>query len=120
MVVRSDGTGRHDGDGVDRILAEHAVEPHPPDRPGSERADRRCPPARACATSPAGPTRRSSTTVPDASPVAINKGVFTFGSSYHQSEYAPIHTGDEYTVNLCGLSKSRTVKIKEQKVKEKK
>ncbi len=44
--------------------------------------------------------------------------VFTFGSSYHQSEYAPIHTGDEYTVNLRGLSKSGTVKIKEKKVKK--
>jgi hypothetical protein len=46
--------------------------------------------------------------------------IFTFGSSYRQSEYAPIHTGDEYTVNLRGLSKSGTVKIKEKKVKEKK
>jgi hypothetical protein len=46
--------------------------------------------------------------------------VFTFGSSYHQSEYAPIHTGDEYTVNLRGLTKSGNVKIKEKKVKEKK
>jgi hypothetical protein len=35
--------------------------------------------------------------------------IFTFGSSYRQSEYAPIHTGDEYTVNLRGLSKSGTV-----------
>jgi hypothetical protein len=41
--------------------------------------------------------------------------VFTFGSSYHQSEYAPLHTGDEYTVNLRGLTKSGLVKIKEKK-----
>lgn len=46
--------------------------------------------------------------------------IFTFGSSYHQSEYAPIHTGDEYTVNLRGLTKSGTVKIKEKKIKGKK
>lgn len=42
---------------------------------------------------------------------------FTFGSSYHQPEYAPLHTGDEFTVTLRGLTKSGTIKIKEKKPK---
>jgi hypothetical protein len=46
--------------------------------------------------------------------------VFTFGSTYHQPEYAPLHKGDEYTVNLRGLTKSGEIKIKEKKIKEKK
>ena len=45
--------------GVDRLLAQHAVEPHPPDRAGRQRAHGDARRARACATSPAGPTRRS-------------------------------------------------------------
>ncbi|HUA11065.1 MAG TPA: hypothetical protein VMA83_03590 [Solirubrobacteraceae bacterium] len=40
---------------------------------------------------------------------------FTVGSAYR--EYAEIHTGDSYTVNLRGLTKSGTVKIKEKKKK---
>ncbi len=38
---------------------------------------------------------------------------FTVGSSYHQ--YTPLHKGDEYTVNLRGLTKSGKIKIKEKK-----
>ncbi|MGO9489173.1 MAG: hypothetical protein ACLQBB_09140 [Solirubrobacteraceae bacterium] len=35
-----------------------AIHVHPPSSPAGE-CQRRCPPARACATSPAGPTRQS-------------------------------------------------------------
>jgi hypothetical protein len=42
---------------------------------------------------------------------------FTFGSSYHQEQYAPLHKGDEYTVVLRGLSNTGVVKIKEPKKK---
>ncbi len=42
---------------------------------------------------------------------------FTFGSSYHQEQYAPLHKGDEYALILRGLTKSGIVKIKEPKKK---
>jgi hypothetical protein len=42
---------------------------------------------------------------------------FTFGSSYHQEQYAPLKKGDEFTVTLRGLTKSGVVKIKEPKKK---
>ncbi len=42
---------------------------------------------------------------------------FTFGSSYHQEQYAPLHKGDEYALVLRGLTKSGVVKIKEPKKK---
>ena len=42
---------------------------------------------------------------------------FTFGTSYHQPEYTPLHKGDEYTVSLRGLTKSGLIKIKEPKMK---
>ncbi len=42
---------------------------------------------------------------------------FTFGSSYHQEQYAPLKKGDEYTVSLRGLTKSGVIKIKEPKKK---
>lgn len=41
---------------------------------------------------------------------------FELGSAYGQ--YTPLHTGDEYSVTLYGLTKSGTVKIREKKVKE--
>ncbi len=44
---------------VDRLLAEHALEPDPADRARCRACRRRCPRARACATSPAAPTRRT-------------------------------------------------------------
>jgi hypothetical protein len=44
--------------------------------------------------------------------------IFTFGSTYHQPEYSPLHKGDEYTVSLRGLTKSGTIKIKEKKEKK--
>ena len=39
MVVQSDTAGGHHCDGVDRLLVQHAVEPHPPDRAGRQRAN---------------------------------------------------------------------------------
>ncbi len=42
---------------------------------------------------------------------------FTFGSSYHQEQYAPLKKGDEYTVTLRGLTNSGVIKIKEPKKK---
>lgn len=42
---------------------------------------------------------------------------FTFGSSYHQEQYAPLKKGDEYTVTLRGLTASGVIKIKEPKQK---
>ena len=59
LVVQQDTAGRRNRDGVDRLLAQQAVEPDPADRAGCERADANCPPARACATSPVAPTRRT-------------------------------------------------------------
>lgn len=42
---------------------------------------------------------------------------FTFGTTYHQPEYARLHKEDEYTVSLRGLTKSGSIKIKEPKMK---
>ena len=39
LVVLPDAARGHDRHGVDRLLAQHAVEPDPPDRAGSQRAD---------------------------------------------------------------------------------
>jgi hypothetical protein len=41
---------------------------------------------------------------------------FTFGSTYHQPEYAPLHKGDTYTLDLRTLTKSGTIKIRERKM----
>ena len=39
LVVQPDAARRHDGDGVDRLLAEHALEPDAADRAGGRHAD---------------------------------------------------------------------------------